>query len=211
MKIGMEWLGRRDYAEILQFQERLVPEIRAGLSPEKIFLLEHDPVYTIGRTRNRSSLVDERLLPHPLFTINRGGQATYHGPGQLVVYPLLDLDRRGRDLHRYLRALEEIIILYLEPFGVAGRRRDGLTGVWVEDRKIAAIGVGVRRWVSMHGFALNIDTDLSGFQAVVPCGIDGVKVTSLNIETGQRDGVRDCAEQMAHHLGQHLESLLPVA
>ena len=119
-------------------------------------LLEHEPVYTIGRTPDRSSLRGGSHLPHPLFPINRGGQATYHGPGQLIGYPIIDLRRCGQDLHRYLRWIEDLLIELLADSGIAATTRDGLTGVWVDDRKIASIGVGVRHWISMHGFALNV-------------------------------------------------------
>jgi lipoyl(octanoyl) transferase len=116
---------------------------------------------------------------------NRGGQATYHGPGQLVGYPILDLRAHGQDLHRYLRAIEDLMIAICARFGVAARRREGLTGAWVADRKIASIGVGVRHWISMHGFALNVSGDLAPFQQITPCGITGVAMTSIALETGK--------------------------
>ena len=125
-------------------------------SADEILLLEHDPVYTIGRTPDRSSLINEQNLPHPLFSINRGGQATYHGPGQLVGYPILDLRRYGQDLHRYLRWLENSLIELLRTYDIQAGTRPGLTGVWVGQKKIASIGVGVRHWITMHGFALNV-------------------------------------------------------
>ena len=154
--LEVHWLGRVEYAETLALQNRLVSEYLAGAGGEKLLLLEHEPVYTIGHTRDQSSLCGRTNLPHPVFEINRGGKATWHGPGQLVAYPILDLERYGRDLHRYMRFLEEVVILTCNELGVQSCRREGLTGVWVEARKIASIGVGVRRWVTMHGLALNV-------------------------------------------------------
>jgi lipoyl(octanoyl) transferase len=145
--------------------------------------LEHDPVYTIGRTPNQSSLRGAAHLPHPLFPINRGGQATYHGPGQLIGYPIIDLRRCGQDLHRYLRWLEDLLVETLAELGIVATTRSGLTGVWVDNRKIASIGVGVRHWISMHGFALNVCGDLSPFDQIVPCGIANVTMTSIEKET----------------------------
>jgi lipoyl(octanoyl) transferase len=152
---------------------------------ETLFLLEHDPVYTIGRLPDKSSLGVSQLLPYPVHEINRGGQATYHGPGQLVGYPVIDLRCRGKDLHRFLRTLEQAVIRLVEAFDVPARREEGKTGVWVEDRKIGSIGVGVRRWITMHGFALNVSSDLTGFQHITPCGLTGVRMTSLSLETGR--------------------------
>src|SRR5205085_11684289 len=143
--LSIEWLGRVGFAEALVLQEQAVAERRIDYPlRDKFLLLEHEPVYTIGRTPDRSSLGDAARLPHPLFPINRGGQATYHGPGQLIAYPIIDLRRYGQDLHHYLRWLEQIVIDLLGEYKIPAARRDGLTGVWVERRKIASIGVGVR-------------------------------------------------------------------
>ena len=192
-RLPVLWLGRMDFAEAYALQDRLVAEIREGTEPEQVLLVEHDPVYTIGRTRNQDSLGELERLPAPLVVINRGGQATYHGPGQLVGYPMLDLETRGRDLHVHLRLLEELVIYVLAEYGVAGVRRECLTGVWVEDRKIASIGVGVRKGVSMHGFGLNVSRDLTGYAAITPCGIEGVRMTSLSLELGREVGVEEVA------------------
>jgi len=148
------YLGRIEYQAALEIQNRHVEDLLSGTGGEMLLLLEHDPVYTIGRTRDQSSLRDR--LPHPVVETNRGGQATYHGPGQLVGYPVLNLNTRGRDLHNYLRFLEEFLIRLCAEYGVAAGRRDGLTGVWVGHKKIASLGVGVRKWVAMHGFALDV-------------------------------------------------------
>jgi lipoyl(octanoyl) transferase len=130
-------------------------------------------------------------LPHPLFSINRGGQATYHGPGQLMGYPIIDLRRCGQDLHKYLRWLEQLLIDLLARYDIAAQRRESLTGVWVENRKIASIGVGVRHWITMHGFALNVCGDLSPFDHIVPCGINNVAITSMEKETNKSFTVAD--------------------
>lgn len=197
------WLGRIAYADALALQDSLVARRRAGEIGDTILLLEHEPVYTIGRTRDRTSLKDPDLLPHPVMEINRGGQATFHGPGQLVGYPILDLHFHGRDLHHYLRALEETMIAFLHREGVsAAGRREGLTGVWIENRKIASIGVGVRRWVTMHGFALNVSRDLSGFEAIVPCGIAEVEMTSVERETGRAWTVEEVATALQEDLAR---------
>jgi lipoyl(octanoyl) transferase len=182
--LDFRWLGRIDYLEALAMQDDLVARRQTGEISDTVLLLEHESVYTIGRTRERGSLGGGDL-PHPVVEINRGGQATWHGPGQLVGYLIIDLHDYGCDLHRYLRALEQAQIDFLKANGVpAAGRREGLTGVWIDGRKISSIGVGVRRWVTMHGFALNIGRDLAGFDAIVPCGIDGVTMTSLERETG---------------------------
>jgi lipoyl(octanoyl) transferase len=195
------------YEAGLRLQEQHVDAILAGTGSDTILLLEHEPVYTIGRLRDQSSLRDASSLPHPVFETNRGGQATYHGPGQLVGYPILDLNRRGRDLHAHLRDLEEAVIRACARFGVTAGRREGLTGVWVENRKLASIGVGVRKWVSMHGFAINITRQsMPPFLAITPCGLDGVSMTCLETEAGRAIRVAEAAEVIDGEL-QNLLSL----
>lgn len=202
--LSIRWLGRVPFEDALALQEKIVASKGADLSlPDELLLLEHEPVYTIGRTPDQSSLRGATTdaapgahLPHPVVQINRGGQATYHGPGQLVGYPLLDLRLRGQDLHQYLRMLEEVLIVLLAEYGVTGGRREGMTGVWVEGRKIASIGVGVRKWISMHGFALNVSGDLAAFGAITPCGLSGVEMTSVSRECGREIEVREIAERV---------------
>ena len=176
--------GLPDYQETLRFQEQLVRAHQEDPDREnELLLLEHAGVYTIGRTRNHASLHPGSVLPFPVHEINRGGQATYHGPGQLVGYPITDLNRCGRDLHRYVTTLENTLIETCARFGVQARIREGLVGVWVENRKIASIGVGVKKWIAMHGFALNITRkSLPPFLAITPCGIQGVQMTCLEDE-----------------------------
>ena len=187
-----EWLGRMAYAPAMEMQEKSVAARATGEIPDTIFLLEHEPVYTIGRKRDRSSLGDAPL-PHPVEEINRGGQATFHGPGQLVGYFIFDLQQLTRDLHVFLRWIEEGLIELLADYDLAAQRREGLTGVWIDDRKIASIGVGVRKWITMHGFGLNVGPDLSGFEAITPCGIAGVTMTSISRELGREISVEEAA------------------
>src|SRR5436189_3690973 len=192
--LRVRWLGRMEFADALVLQEELLSRKRADRSfSDELLLLEHEPVYTIGRTPDRSSLLGAAHLPHPLFSINRGGQATYHGPGQLMGYPIIDLRRCGQDLHKYLRWLEQLLIEFLAQYGIAASRRESLTGVWVQNHKIASIGVGVRHWITMHGFALNVCGDLSSFAQIVPCGIFNVAMTSMANETGKPLEVVDVA------------------
>ena len=192
------WLGRISFEDALRMQEEIVAKKAADLSlPDEVLLLEHDSVFTIGRTPDQSSLRDPAQLPAPLVVIQRGGQATWHGPGQLVGYPLLDLRSRGQDLHRHLRTLEEMLIELCERFGVKAGRREGLTGVWAENRKLASIGVGVRKWISMHGFAINVCGELEGFSHITPCGIAGVKMTSISREAGREISVCEAADAFA--------------
>lgn len=207
--MNVQWLGRVSYGDALALQEQIVARKAAdSAAPDELLLLEHDPVFTIGRTPDQSSLRDPTALPAPVIFTNRGGQATWHGPGQLVAYPIMDLRRRGSDLHRYLRTLEDFIIAVCADFGVTARRQEGLTGVWVGERKIASLGVGVRRWISMHGFALNVCGPLDGFAHITPCGIRGVAMTSLEREGAAGVNVDRVAEKVAQ---QFPASFQPVA
>ena len=195
--LQVHWLGRTDFANALALQEEIVAKKRADPShPDELLLLEHEPIYTIGRTPDQSSLLGAAHLTHPLFAINRGGQATYHGPGQLMGYPIIDLRGCGQDLHRYLRWLEQLLIEMLAQYEIAAAQRVSLTGVWIDDRKIASIGVGVRHWITMHGFALNVCGDLSPFNQIVPCGIDNVAMTSMEKETGRTFSVEIVAASL---------------
>ena len=182
-------LGRVPYTEALELQRRLARDRIAGTIPQDVLLLvEHPPVVTLGRSSR-----DKHLLASPdflaargveLFEVERGGDVTFHGPGQLVGYPIMDLKRHKQDLHWYLRKLEESLIAVLRAYGIAAEQNKGLTGVWTGGRKIASIGVHARDWVTWHGFALNVTTDLSYFDLIVPCGISGVVMTSMARELG---------------------------
>ncbi len=177
------YLGRTDYKEIWDLQTQLF-ELRAeNKIPDILFLNEHNHVYTIGKSGNSHHLLateeELRTTGADVYYNDRGGDITYHGPGQLVGYPILDLNKYYLDTHRYLRDLEEVMILTLKDFGITGTRAEGFTGVWVNGEKVAAIGVKVSRWITMHGFAFNVNTDLSYFDRIIPCGIFHKGVTSL--------------------------------
>jgi lipoate-protein ligase B len=170
-------LGCLEYLHALALQEDILQRRCGGAESDTLLLLEHPPVFTLGRGAEEKNLLTPREVP--VHRVSRGGEATFHGPGQLVGYPLLDLTKHGRDVHVYLRGLEAVLIEVLATYGIAARREQGKTGVWMNEKKIASIGVGVRRWVTYHGFALNVTTDLSYFADIVPCGLVGVRMTSM--------------------------------
>ena len=201
--LNVRRLGRVPYAEALELQKRLVEQRRADEIPDQLLLLEHPPVVTLGvKSRNDRSHVlatPERLkaLGVELLETGRGGDVTYHGPGQLVGYPIINLAPDRRDVHRYVRDLEEVLIRAVATFGIAGGRSPGLTGVWVGDAKLAAIGVRIARWVTSHGFALNVATNLEHFGLIVPCGIIDKSVTSLELLTGRAVPMEDVETAVA--------------
>jgi lipoyl(octanoyl) transferase len=183
--IAIARLGTVDYAAALKLQDALVAAQQSDSIGDTLLLLEHPHVVTLGRGADERYLLEKRP-DIPVFRTSRGGEVTYHGPGQLVGYPILKLQGRDRDIHLYLRRLEQVMIDALAPMGVDAGRRERLTGVWVGERKIGSIGVGIRRWVTLHGFALNVCTELGHFNAMVPCGIAGCEMTSVERETGAR-------------------------
>ncbi len=183
----VDW-GLCEYETALEKQLQLVQQRQEGLQPDTLVFVEHPPVYTLGRRIGAERHLiwgEEERRQHgiSLYEASRGGDITYHAPGQLVGYPIVDLSQK-RDLHAWLRLLEESLIRTVGCFGLAAARRGGKTGIWLADRKIAAIGVAVKQWVTYHGFALNVNTDLSGFQGIVPCGITDGSVTSIKQELG---------------------------
>lgn len=179
----VRWLGRVEFSHGLEIQEETRKQRLSGDIPDTLLLLEHEPVFTIGRSRDRSSLGDTQHLPFPVVEINRGGKATFHGPGQLVGYAIYDLNERGRDLRAHLRALEDLLLLVCRRWNVPAYRKDSLTGIWTDSGKLASIGVGVRQWISMHGFALNVESrSIDGFQHITPCGLTGVRMTCMASE-----------------------------
>lgn len=223
-----EW-GLIDYQQAWDEQERLfativdqkllnrtLPADEQTITPNYLLFCEHPPVYTMGTSGHAENLlIDEARLTTELgatfFKIRRGGDVTYHGPGQLVGYPILDLDNFFTDIHRYMRLLEESIILTLADYGLNAGRIDGLTGVWLDydgsdgqsgmrPRKICAMGVKASRWVTMHGFALNVNTDLSYFNHIVPCGITDKAVTSMAVELGREIPLTEVADQVQQHM-----------
>lgn len=176
-------LGTVPYREALGLQEHLVDLRHRQAVPDLLLLLEHPPTLTLGRSARRDHLkVPQETLARmglPVIETSRGGDITFHGPGQLIGYPIIDLNRYGRDIGRYLRSLEEVLIGVLRRFGLRANRKDLLTGVWVGDRKVASIGIAVRRWITYHGFSLNIDPEMDVFDLIVPCGLHGREMTSL--------------------------------
>lgn len=206
-KVQLQELGRRDYKDTWDYQESLFQEIvdvkiknrreETTLETPNYFLfVEHPHVYTLGKSGDISNLlISEQQLAEKeaaFYKVNRGGDITYHGPGQIVGYPILDLDNFFTDIHKYLRLLEEMIILTLAEYGLKAERSEGETGVWLDvgtpfARKICAMGVRASRWVTMHGFALNVNADLGYFDNMIPCGIKGKAVTSLNVELGKKE------------------------
>ena len=185
-------LGRLPYGEALELQRSIARDrISGAIQHDVLLLVEHPPVVTLGRGSKEKNLISSPEFLQSrgveLFEVERGGDVTFHGPGQLVGYPIIDLKRHRQDLHWYLRKIEEALINTLADYGIPGERNTAFTGVWTRGRKIASIGVHARDWVTWHGFALNVTTDLSFFDLIVPCGIDGVVMTSIARELGLED------------------------
>jgi lipoyl(octanoyl) transferase len=218
-------LGKRDYQETWDLQERYFAETvkrkfdNRSKSPEEqaatedhLFFVEHPPVFTLGKSGDMSNLLlgEQELTDRGIgfYPINRGGDITFHGPGQIVGYPIFDLEHFFTDIHKYLRYLEEAIILTCADYGIACGRIDGLTGVWIDPddpkkaRKIAALGVKCSRWVTMHGFAFNVNTELSYFNHIIPCGITDKAVTSLHLETGRPVDFEECKAKLLGHIAE---------
>lgn len=220
-------LGHKDYKETWDYQESLFEEIvelkrknRAENTevptPNYFLFVEHPHVYTLGKSGHiENLLIDEAALAKKgasFYKINRGGDITYHGPGQIVGYPIIDLENFFTDIHKYLRSLEEVIIRTLADYGIKGERSEGETGVWLDvgtpfARKICAMGVRASRWVTMHGFALNVNTDLGYFDNIIPCGIRGKAVTSLNVELSKE---KVDTEEVKTLILKHFEEIFEV-
>jgi lipoyl(octanoyl) transferase len=219
-KITCEFLGLIDYKEAWDYQEKLLKEavdlkiaFRNGQTTEipqnYLLFCQHPHVYTLGKSGKQEHLLlnEEQLKVHEAtyYKINRGGDITYHGPGQLVVYPIFDLEQFFTDIHKYMRLLEEAVILTLTDFGIESGRVEGLTGVWIEGdtdraRKICAMGVKCSRWVTMHGIGFNVNTDLNYFSHIIPCGIDDKAVTSMQQELGAELDINEVSEKLLNHL-----------
>ncbi|MGB5610643.1 lipoyl(octanoyl) transferase LipB [Eudoraea sp.] len=226
-KVAVQDLGLKDYKETWDYQELLFQktidlkiknrreETRLE-TPNHFLFVEHPHVYTLGKSGDITNLlVDEKQLAArgaQFYKINRGGDITYHGPGQIVGYPILDLDNFFTDIHKYLRLLEEMVILTLAEYGLKAERSEGETGVWLDvgtpfARKICAMGVRASRWVTMHGFALNVNADLGYFDLMIPCGIKGKAVTSLNVELGQKEvSMEEVKKKLLKHFSQLFEA-----
>jgi lipoate-protein ligase B len=193
-------LGQREYAEVWALQRELVTARQKGEIPDTLILVEHPHVLTLGRGSHRENLVAPGDMP--IFEIERGGDVTYHGPGQLVGYPIFLLRERERDLHLYLRNLEEVLIQTVGAHGLAAERNPGWTGVWNGGRKLASIGVAVKRWVTLHGFALNVSTDLTRFAAINPCGLEATIMGSISSALGHPVAVDDVKTTVRQKMAQ---------
>jgi len=212
---GILWavdLGLRPYGEIWSLQEKLVALRQRESVPDLLLLLEHGPVVTLGKGGCPDHiLVSAREMGQrgvDFFRVDRGGDATFHGPGQIVGYPILDLTRHGKDVHLYCRKLEEVGIRILSDYGLSGERKSGLTGVWVGEEKVMAIGVGVKRWVSFHGLALNVSIDLDYFHLIHPCGIKDRGVTSFSHLLQREVSLGQVKEALLHHFSSLFETKL---
>jgi lipoyl(octanoyl) transferase len=205
MIFQIEQLGLVDYAAALEVQRERVAQRKAGTIPDTLLLLEHPHVYTLGRNaRQENMLVSAEWLASrgvQVFQTDRGGDVTYHGPGQLVGYPILDLTQHRRDISWYMRSLEEVFIRTAQDYGIEAGRSEGAAGVWVGDDKLAAMGVHLSRWVTSHGFALNVNTDLRFFEWIVPCGLHGKGVTSLAKLLGRQVEMEEVAARVVEHFG----------
>lgn len=194
-------LGQIDYLAALELQHKLVELKQREPSPDILLLVEHPHAYTIGRGGKSSNILS--VADVPLYRTNRGGDVTYHGPGQMVVYPIVNLRSKLRKrVHRYLRNLELSAIHTLNDFGLAGTRRPPYTGIWIENRKIAAIGIAVRRGITFHGLALNVNPDLSYFKCIIPCGLSWAEVTSMATELGKEQSAERVKDRFLHHFAE---------
>lgn len=206
MLCRVEQLGRIGYAEGLELQRERVAQRKSGTIPDTLLLLEHPHVYTLGRNARREHLLASedrlRVLGAQVFETNRGGDITYHGPGQLVGYPIFDLTEHRRDISWYMRSLEEVFVEVARDFGVAADRLAQAPGVWVGNAKLVAVGVHVSRWVTSHGFAFNVNTDLRYFEGIVPCGLRDKDVTSLEKLLGRRVEMEMVVERVVEHFGK---------
>jgi lipoate-protein ligase B len=193
-QILVQNIGRKSYKAVWDLQKEMQQQRINGNIEDTLILVEHDPVYTLGKNANEDHLLQSRDESVDVFNIERGGDITFHGPGQLVGYPILDLSNYKKSVSWYMRTLEQVLIDTLIEFKIIAQRNDGLTGVWVGDEKIAALGVRISRWVTMHGFALNVNPDLSFYDGIIPCGIFDHGVTSMEQllgETQNNDNVKN--------------------
>ena len=205
----VKWLGKVGYSEALAMQESAVGSLRSSEGDEQLLLLEHPHVFTLGRGANSANILARadqlESLSIEVHETGRGGDVTYHGPGQLVGYPIINLKPDRCDVHRYVRDIEEVLIRSIAEFGITGERISGLTGVWVGTEKVAAIGVRIARWITSHGFALNVKTDLDYFQMIVPCGITDKGVTSMSRLLGRQLDMEDVARIVARRFAEVFE------
>ena len=189
MMLQVQDLGNSPYKRTWELQKELQLQRIENNIDDTLLLVEHEPVYTFGKNSDENHLLQNYPENVKLFHIERGGDITFHGPGQIVGYPIMDLHNYKMSISWYMRTLEEVIIRSLDKFGISADRKDGLTGVWVEDEKIAALGVRISRWVTMHGFALNVNTDLAYYDSIIPCGIFDYGITSMKHILGEKQNM----------------------
>jgi len=189
-KINILDLGKMEYKLTWDIQKEVHQKVLSKKEPDTLILVEHEPVYTFGKNADQNHLLQSAPNDAKVFHIERGGDITYHGPGQIVVYPILDLNRYKKSVSWYMRNLEKVLINTLSDFGINANIKKGLTGVWVGDEKIGAQGVRISRWVTMHGFALNVNTDLKYFGGIIPCGIFEYGVTSMEKIIGRKQNIK---------------------
>mgnify|MGYP000554085881 CR=1 FL=1 len=187
--IHIEDLGMKDYQATWNLQKDYHKKVLLGDKPDTLFFVEHEPVYTLGKNADNNHLLQSAKKNIKVFNIERGGDITFHGPGQIVGYPIIDLKRYNKSVSWYMRSLEKVLIDTLSTFNIVGKIKEGLTGVWVGDEKIGAQGVRISRWVTMHGFALNVNTDLTYFDGIIPCGIFEYGVTSMEKILGEKQNI----------------------
>jgi lipoyl(octanoyl) transferase len=202
-------LGLTDYKDAWDIQKSVHQLRFENKIDDVLFLLEHPHTYTLGKTADKENLICSKKYLNDnnisVYDIDRGGDITYHGPGQIVGYPIINLTKWKQDTHKYLRAIEEVIIKVCSEYGLNGSRVNKYTGVWIEDRKICAIGIKVSRWITMHGFAFNINTDLKLFNGIIPCGISDKDVTSLNKELKEEVSLNEVKERIIHHFSNQFK------
>jgi lipoate-protein ligase B len=202
-KIIVKDLGLAPYQAVWDLQKKMQQQRIKGEIEDTLILVEHEPVYTLGKNANENHLLQSRDESVDVFNIERGGDITFHGPGQIVGYPILDLSNYKKSVSWYMRTLEQLTIDVLENFGITATRIDGLTGVWVGDEKIAAQGVRISRWVTMHGFALNVNPDLSFYDGIIPCGIFDHGVTSMEQFLGEKQDMETVKQVVIEKFNQH--------
>ena len=202
-QILIQNIGRKSYKAVWDLQKEMQQQRINGNIEDTLILVEHDPVYTLGKNANEDHLLQSRDESVDVFNIERGGDITFHGPGQLVGYPILDLSNYKKSVSWYMRTLEQVLIDTLIEFKIIAQRNDGLTGVWVGDEKIAAQGVRISRWVTMHGFALNVNPDLSFYDGIIPCGIFDHGVTSMEQLLGEKQDMRKVKQVVLKKFNQH--------
>jgi len=203
-KINTLDLGKMNYRPSWEFQKNFHENVLIGKEPDTLILVEHEPVFTFGKNANKDNLLDKSSSEVKVFDVERGGDITFHGPGQLVGYPILNLNNYKKDVSWFMRTLENTLIECLNIYDIDAHQKKGLTGVWVNDEKIGAQGVKISRWVTMHGFSLNINTDLSFFNQIVPCGIANCKVTSMEKLLGAPQDMQDVKHKIVQAFSNNI-------